>query len=316
MTHTPVATFQGMVIQKSWDENNTLIVEGWISTNDLDLQKEITEPEAFTNSLDAYFQRRAPVSSIHDTKPYPIGHLQKGALVRSGQIFKEASHPTDAAEFECFPGVGTGFYARLAVTEESAQVPIRKGNVGSFSFIGIAKKAEPLPGGGRRFHEIDPLIETTIAAYPVNPRAVQTLVKAFGIDTPQEEDHTPMTPEETVSLVQKAVADALAAQHPSPAPEPVQKGFGAEEIAAIMTTMKEHSEAVLKAVDTKVTQALEYDRTGTGRVGTVETPEAARDADPVAYIVKKANSGEALDVQDKELIGSLTLAAILDGLKA
>ncbi|GHO55520.1 hypothetical protein [Ktedonobacter robiniae] len=174
------------VITKAWESDAGLNIEGWVSTDDQDLEKDITEPEAFQKSIDDYFRRSAPVSFNHKTAEVPVGHLQKGALVRDGKIFHEVSHPRDAAEFEHFPGTGNGFYARGVLTEPVAAGAVRKGNIGGFSFIGNATRYQKIPGGGRRFTEIYPLIETTVAPYPVNQKAAIIAAKAYGLEEESE----------------------------------------------------------------------------------------------------------------------------------
>jgi len=166
-----VAVEKAFQITKAWETDEGLNIEGWVSTNDPDLERDITEPEAFAKSIDSYFARSAPVSYNHKTSDMPVGHLRKGALVRDGQIFHEAVHPFDPAEFEHFPGSGTGFYARGVLTEPLVAGGVRKGNIGGFSFIGRATKYDRLMSGGKRFTEIDPLNETTVAPYPVNAKA-------------------------------------------------------------------------------------------------------------------------------------------------
>lgn len=164
-------------VAKAWDDNGVTRIEGWISTPDLDIEREVTEPEAFANSLDGLFERGAPISSKHDTIPYPVGHLQKAVLIRDGVVFKSAQHPTDPAEFENLPTSGTGMYACGVINNPTASQQVKSGNVRSFSYTGYVKKAEKFTNGVRRFLEIDPLIETCIAAYPVNPSAKMTITK-------------------------------------------------------------------------------------------------------------------------------------------
>jgi hypothetical protein len=156
---------------KAWGDSGTLYVEGWISTPDKDLQKDIVVPEAFMNSLDEFAGMGMPCSSEHDTDKYPKGHGQRLALVRDGAILKSVTHPSDPADFQHFPGVGTGLYGRVAITEPDAAGPIRKGNVRGFSWIGLPTKTKLLPGGGRIIEEVQPMKEITVAAYPINGQA-------------------------------------------------------------------------------------------------------------------------------------------------
>ena len=61
---------------------------------------------------------------------------------------------------------------RYAINDQHALTAVAKGNVRGFSFIGNPADYEPLPNGGKRYKAIDPWLETTIAAYPVNEKAV------------------------------------------------------------------------------------------------------------------------------------------------
>lgn len=311
---TVVATFQITEVRKAWIAEGVLYREGWFSTNSLDRQKDITEPEAFAPVLKSYFDRSAPVSSTHDLKSYPIGHLQRGALLRDGKVFQEQVHPTDPAEFSDLPSTGTGFYARLAVNDPIATHQVSKGNIGGCSFIAYASRMEKLPGGGNRYLEFDELLETTIAAFPVNPQAVLKVAKAFGYNP--EKEPTEMTPEQIQAMIDAAILAAKPADAPA---VPVVKAevpasLTPEMLTSALATM---STTILTSVDSKlleVKKASDFSREGTGRLGQINTPEDARDADPLAYIVKKAESGEALTLEDKDLIAELTLHVLRDGM--
>lgn len=163
------------VVTKAWtDGSGQVIVEGWVSTPDKDLQNEVTLPEAFLDAADDYASRGMPLSSEHNTKKYPVGHGQRVAVVKGGQILKSVTHPSDPAEFEHFPGSGDGVYGRFAITESEAAGAVYKGNVRSFSYIALPVETEPLPAGGRVLKRFQPWLESTIAAYPVNGKAVMT----------------------------------------------------------------------------------------------------------------------------------------------
>jgi hypothetical protein len=169
------------------NEDGTATIEGWISTPHKDLEKDIAEPEAFAgDTFTSYFQRGAPVSSNHDTDSYPVGHLQKSVLVRDGVIIQTEVHPTDPREFLEGPGNGSGWYGIGVIDGKDASNAIKKGNIRSFSWIGNLAEYTPLTGGGRRYKRIDPLIETTVAAYPVNTKAVMRIAKSYGLDAPTE----------------------------------------------------------------------------------------------------------------------------------
>lgn len=171
---------KGALIEKAWTApDGTVYIEGWISTPDEDYMGDVTEPEAFTGkALAGYAARRMPLSSEHGRTysgrrggDYPIGHMQRVAIVRDGQPIEQATHPTDPAEFEHFPGTGSGTYGRGVINEHVAATSVAKGNIGGFSWIGKIAQHEALPGGGRRILRLDPWLESTIAAYPVNGHA-------------------------------------------------------------------------------------------------------------------------------------------------
>jgi hypothetical protein len=174
--HVVQKAFASMSLVAKAMESGLAVIEGWVSTPDRDLEKDVVEPEAFTSSIEGYASRGMPLSSEHNTTSYPVGHGQRIALVRNGSVFKSAEHPVDAAEFEHFPHAGTGVYGRFLITEPTASGAVQKGNVRGFSWIGKPAKTEPLPGGGRKMLVVEPWYESTIAAYPINSKA--TMVAA------------------------------------------------------------------------------------------------------------------------------------------
>jgi hypothetical protein len=167
-------------IEKAWtDENGDTHIEGWISKPGPDLERDAVEPEAFKGAMDEYFALGAPLTTQHQMLPtpergvftrYPVGHIQKAAIVRDGQILASAVHPTDPADFQHFPGNGTGVYGRATLTDPTAAIQVAKGNVRGFSWVGRAL-AKPLPGGRHQFVEILHWRESTIAAFPIHPGA-------------------------------------------------------------------------------------------------------------------------------------------------
>src|SRR5258708_2682410 len=171
----------GGVVSKAWQTADGVThIEGWISTDHEDLEHDIVPPECFSGSLADYMARSAPLSSEHNSKALPIGHLQRSALVRDGKIFLTALHPTDGdVAFTSFPSTGTGWYARGVITDCLLGTSVAKGNIGGFSWIGNVREYEPLSPKGRRFLKVDPLLESTVAAYPVNPKAVLLAAKAY-----------------------------------------------------------------------------------------------------------------------------------------
>lgn len=159
-------------------------VEGWISTPLKDIEKDEIEPESFTPALADYMRRGAPVSIEHGTKMLPVGLLQKAAVVRNGQPVEVIDNPKhEPTEFR-YPFEGkTGLYGKGNVYDQKAAIAIAKGTVSSFSWIGMPKEWDTLPDGGRRFTKpgsINPLLEVTLTAYPINTSATMRLAKAAG----------------------------------------------------------------------------------------------------------------------------------------
>jgi hypothetical protein len=300
-------------IQKSWgDDGQDCFYEGWLSTPKRDLEKDITEPEAFVPALESYFSRRAPVSVQHGTQFLPAGHLQKAVVLRNGKVLAEAEHPTDSADFEHLPTKGSGVWVRGRLTESPARDSVRKGNCGGMSFIAMATEYTPLAGGGRRITRLDPLQETTVAPYPVNAEAVIQVAKAFGLEPAAEEvqnedDKVSMTIEE---LLNQAL-EARQAAEKTDEPEGVSK-------AELGTLLLDFQTKIESSVAEAVQKALPVRGEGAGRKGALsDAPRTAaqeRDEDPFKYIVKKAVEGGELDEIDQKLIAALTWKALTDGM--
>lgn len=173
----------GMMLALPRDDGS-VDVEGWISTPMKDIEKDILEPESFDPALEGYMQRGAPMSIEHGTKLLPIGFLHKAALVRNGKPFKVFDNPKhDPVQFR-YPFEGqTGWYGRGNIYDPKAAMGVMKGTVSSFSWIGMPKEWESLDDGGRHFTKsgsIDPVLETTVTAYPINTGATMRIAKAAG----------------------------------------------------------------------------------------------------------------------------------------
>lgn len=331
------------LVEKSWTQaDGTLAIEGWVSTPDRDIERDIVEPEAFYGeTFEDYFSRSAPLSSNHDTEGYPIGHLQKGVLVRNGVIFQEEYHPTDPAEFTGFDpaGKGTGWYGRGVITDGVVASHVKKGNMGAFSWIGNLKSYEPLPGGGKRYHYISPLIESTVAAYPVNPKAVMQIAKAFGLKEQNMPEQNAIRDnldlEKLLEGAAKKAADEAAAQVAKATVDPDQ--LGGLLLKFEERIMGKLEDAVKKAVPAtppelpEGTKEIEGEgeqvNKGVGRKSTIPAPNARMD-NPVKYIVAKGRAAAAAkpstnynivpdadyDLQDKDFMWAMTKKALITGM--
>ncbi len=296
-------------LQKAWgDDGQDCFYEGWLSTPSRDLEKDITEPEAFIPSLSSYFARRAPVSVQHGTQFLPAGHLQKAVVVRDGNVLAEASHPTDAADFEHFPSSGSGVWVRGRLTESPARDSVRKGNCGGMSFIALATEYSNLPGGGRRITRLDPLQETTVAPYPVNSEATIAVAKAFGLSPAEEHSHE----DNMTQSIDELLAKALEARQAETKTEP--EGVTKEELGSVLLDFQTK---INESVEAAVQKAMPVRGEGAGRKGGLPAGEAGlitRDSDPLKYIAKKAMSGEEMDEIDMKLLYAITWKALTDGL--
>lgn len=291
------------VILKAWgEEGKDCFIEGWLSTPDSDMQNDIVEPEAFTNGLDSFFARAAPTSFVHNGQTLPAGHLQKAAIVRDGVILKAVTHPTDAAEFEHFPGTGSGVFVRGVLNAPEIASAVRKGNVRGFSFIGNGKTYAPRYPKGHHYTEINPLIESTVAPYPVNTSAIIMVAKAFGLAEPVEKESM------SDSKLEQLLTQLLEREE-----ETVQKSqpVTLEAIAALLATSQE---TVLAAVDTKVQKAMELVREeGAGSKMPV-IKSVLPNENPLYPIVMKANKGEELNEGEIHLLNAATHAILASGM--
>lgn len=203
---------KNFTIQKSFIRaDGSLGVEGWISTPAQDLDKDIIEPEAFSGAtLHDYMLRGAPISVEHNTKVLPVGFLQKARLVRDGRILQDEDNPNHPKEdFRHYAG-GTGWYGLGTIYDKNAAIGVMKGVVSSFSWIGMPQDWEPLPDGGKHFKKassINPVLEVTVTAYPVNTSATMRIAKARGY-TPRL-DRQKMAELLANPLVVEAVVDIL-----------------------------------------------------------------------------------------------------------
>lgn len=290
----PVAQFSR--IQKSWkNTDGTTTIEGWISTDSQDQQKDIVPPECFTGAIDGYMSRSAPLSSEHNMKALPIGHMQHIALVRDGTVFKSSQHPHDFADFEHFPQKGTGVYGRGVITDEVAGTAVRKGNIGGFSWIGNLTEYEALPNGGRKFRTVNPWVECTISAYPVNQTAVITIAKSF-----QKKDSP------TVNIEEILAGAAQAAK----TPDTVSKS----ELKTILT---DFAAQIAAQLDSRIEKAMPQRGEGIGRRDVVTLSAMDQlEADPAAYIVKKSLAGEELTAMEREIAWQMTLATLTEGMNS
>jgi hypothetical protein len=178
--HMIAKAFPGQMLMKAVADGDDLIVEGWVSTPAEDLQRDIVLPEAFIKAMDGYATTGMPLTTEHELYPngkqlkrYPVGHGQRVAVIKAGEIVKSVTHPDDAAEFEYFPNAGDGVWGRYRVTEATAAGAVRKGNLRGFSWIGWPEDGgvQPRRPKGVIFKSIRHWAETTMAAFPVNQTA-------------------------------------------------------------------------------------------------------------------------------------------------
>ena len=301
------------------------IIEGWLSTPDQDLEKDIVQPESFKGAMKSYFRRNAPLSYEHHTDRIPAGHLNRAAIVRDGKIVTEAIHRTDPAAFEHMQesmdetGTRTGVYVRGTITNDQIAKSVGQGDMGSFSYIANLTKYRTLPGGGREFLEQDPWLESTVAAYPVNKNAVITVAKAYGL-----EEQTDMGWEDQL---EELLAGAAAPEHQPTNPAPAIKSVTADEVKGLFTQMKTELTAEITAqfeqkveaeVESRVQKALETQRGQSAGRQAPPSDEPNMDDEPVKYItwkVQKSKSDKDLSADDQAFILALTKRVLTEGMK-
>ncbi len=292
------------VISKSWsvDGSPDCYIEGWVSTPDEDREKDVIVAGAFSKAMDNYFERRAPISYIHEGKSLPAGHLQRAATVIDGKIVKSVVHPTDPADFEDFPAAGNGTYIRAVLNAPPVAESVRKGNCGGMSFIGNATSYSPRSPRGRHITEINPWIESTVAPYPINTKAIITIAKAYGLEEPTEKEHMSEKLEQLLTrLLEQGEAET-----------PVQKSeVTLEALEALLT---KNQEAILEKVDAKVQKAVDLVRAeGQGsRMPIVKS--VLPEENPLYPIVKKAEAGEELNEGELHLLNAATHAILAAGM--
>jgi hypothetical protein len=211
------------LITKAYREGDNLAIEGWISTPMRDMEKDILEPEAFSgDALAGYFQRGAPISTEHNTSGYPVGYMLRSTLVRQGQVIQEEKNPKHLEadpEYRYFDPLGIGWYGKGIIYDETASKNVTKGAVGAFSWIGMPRLWDDLPDGGRRFKTkgaINPLLEATITAYPINQAAIMRIAKSHGYDA---------VPKKTYKIDKRAVVEAFIEMRPEIVEEAVKRAF-------------------------------------------------------------------------------------------
>lgn len=305
-------------IEKAFEVGADTVVEGWVSTEDIDGDKDVVPPECFLDSLDGYMARNAPLSSNHDKSGYPIGHMQNVALVRDGRIFKAAQHPSDPHAFEHFPGTGTGMFGRAVINNTDAGSQIRKGNMAGFSWIGNLTAYDPLPSGGKRYVTVNPLLENTLAAYPVNDKAVMVAVKAYEQELGASQDaNTPGTQEDNADMneLETILAEAQAAIDAEEAEEQSQGVSKADLGKALM----QFEQGLLGKVAEEVKKALPAPAAeredGAGRAGTVEQGDPFEN-DPASFIVAKARKGEDFTPQEQRIAFEMMKTWLTKGMEA
>jgi hypothetical protein len=99
------------------------------------------------------------------------------------------------------------------VDKPEAATNVRNGKVRAFSWIGHPTSWENLDGGGRRFSKvgaINPLLETTITAYPINTTAIMRVAKAHGYDVePSKPEESKQSTSKVYSIPTQALIDLV-----------------------------------------------------------------------------------------------------------
>ena len=176
---------KGFELRKSYIRaDGSLGIEGWVSTPAKDIEKDVMEPESFAgDGLHAYMQRGAPISVEHNTRTFPVGFMQKSLLVRDGKIIQQEDNPKHPVVEPRFYEGGTGWYGVGTIYDKAAAIGVMKGTVSSFSWLGMPVEWDNFPDGGKHFTKkgsVNPLLEVTVTAYPVNTTATMRIAKSLG----------------------------------------------------------------------------------------------------------------------------------------
>jgi hypothetical protein len=291
-------------LTKAWGDT-VAFYEGWLSKDSVDEDRHIIDPEAFSSAMDSYFERRAPVSFIHDGgKRLPAGHLQKAAIIKEGQVIKSASHPTDPADFEALPSTGNGVYVRGIANNPDVALALKSGNVGGLSFQAMAT-GEKRADGTKYFgpNSISFWKESTVAPYPKNPDAAILLTKA---NTENQMDETKLA-----ALLESKFNEFLEKAKPSTPPAPSTPPVNVEEL---ITKAKEE---LTKSFEEKLEKAQTLTRgepaQQKGSITPSNTPSTDRNL--ITELLEKAEKKEPYTEDDMFVLERLTFKALSDGLK-
>ncbi len=246
------------------DDDGKFHIRGWGSTNDLDLDDEIIEPQAFATSL-ASFLKRGTMLWMHDWFSKPVGkwlaaEIREGGLYMTDGILADTQDGMDIKELIGIDAINTlsvGF--RVKSDEYDYEKNIRT------------------------ITDLE-LLEVSIVTIPANPNAIFEQAKTLGLKsfTRSTNDHNGrkgIMPGISSELFKKV--EALTAGF-DPADGSLATRFGDvnSTLAAMQKTIIEVRDMGLKAVDPK---------------------SIVTDADFKEYCSKRETEGEALMEEIKQL---------------
>lgn len=303
-TDTTIET-DGILVKKAWYDGNDVFIEGWVSKPGRDRQKHSTTPESLIGSLPDYFQRLAPISAEdHQLGKLPMGHHQRGVLLRDGKVLLECEHPTDPAPFKSLPKKGSGWWGRARITHQVGIDQVQKGNVGSFSYTGHVKAYNVLLDGTWEYERVDPLVETTLTAFPVKTDA------NFQISKSEKDTTLDETQLETILM---GILDKREAAK--------KVETDATELIAIKSQNVELMNA-LALLTTKVTELdvevkksqVQQRGQGVGSQTQIKTEDELFEENPIEFITQKSTTPDKLNAVHKLLITELSKKLFMEGL--
>ncbi len=200
-------------------DDDERIIEGWVSTDDLDRYNEITDPQAFKRSKSTYMKN--PVLFFaHETWRFPIGKILKMQIKEHGVWVQ----------------------AKISEGADVVWGLIKEEILKTFSFgYKLLKYDDNEKTGVRTLRDID-LYEISLPPIPANPGAMIELVKSMGIEIPNLKS---MHKEESMTKEElQAITDAMEAKI-----DAMPKAFTADEAKKALSDIHKEVEELKKKGD-------------------------------------------------------------------
>jgi len=314
----PLDTFKAAT-----QDDGSVVIEGWASTDDVDLANDVIKPSAYESSLDAYMTKHGgKMLFMHDWYGMPIGKFDEAEIRDKGLWVKGRVLPTSDGK--------------------NAALLIENGVLNAFSVGFAIKKYEQDEEAQTRTITDLELFEISVVNAGMNPEALFAQVKAL---QPNEESHKEKVSsdgggtkrkESSMSLTDKqreaiAAAEKMTIDFPefqaktSEDIEKAKKSF--DEHQRLLKELQEKHEAVAANLITKGELKEFVDRMGADYAALKESVEKGRravgiDAERVsaldfkmrsALMVETDNNGKALTPIDQRKFRLFNMPIKYDG---